>query len=148
LTVSATLPELRSWTTLTDSAGYFWGKVRYTTTFDASASLVNSQRVHLDLGDVREVAEVRLNGKALGTAWCIPFRLPIPAGVLKAQGNVLEVLATNLSANYMRLRDGQQPEWKKFYDANIVDIRYKPFKASAWEPMPSGLLGPIKISDE
>lgn len=145
LKASATLPELRSWTTLSDSAGYFWGKVRYTTTFDASASLVNSQRYQLDLGDVREVAEVRLNGKALGTAWCIPFWLPIPAGLLKPQGNVLEIDVTNLSANYMRLRDGQQPEWKKFYDANIVDIRYKPFKASAWEPMPSGLLGPVLI---
>jgi len=48
----------------------------------------------------------------------------------------------------MRLRDGQLPDWKKFYDINMVDIRYSPFNATNWKPMPSGLLGPVRLIRE
>ncbi|RIV17590.1 glycoside hydrolase [Fibrisoma montanum] len=145
LTTTATLPRLTSWTTLSDSAVYFWGTARYTTTFDLPTTTDLSRSFTLDLGDVRDVAEVRLNGQPLGTAWCLPYQLTIPASQLQKQGNRLEVDVTNLSANYMRLYDRQHPEWKRFYDINIVDIRYRPFDASRWEPMPSGLLGPVRL---
>jgi hypothetical protein len=46
----------------------------------------------------------------------------------------------------MRLYDRLHPEWKKFYDINIVDIRYKPFDATKWDAMPSGLLGPVTLT--
>jgi hypothetical protein len=65
--------------------------------------------------------------------------------ILKEKGNKLEIEVTNLSANYIRLRDKQAPDWKKFYDINIVDITYKKFDAAGWQPMPSGLLGPVKF---
>ncbi|QDK81011.1 glycoside hydrolase [Spirosoma sp. KCTC 42546] len=145
LTTTATMPSLTSWTSLADSAGYFSGTARYTTTFDLPAG-VNVSSYQLDLGDVREVADVKLNGQPLGTAWCIPFRLTIPADLLKPAGNKLEIDVTNLSANYMRLYDKLNPGWKKFYDINIVDIRYRPFDATRWEALPSGLLGPIKLT--
>ncbi|HEV7347068.1 glycosyl hydrolase [Telluribacter sp.] len=145
LPASATLPALTSWTTTSDSAGYFTGTARYTLSFDVPASVVKSKGVTLDLGDVREVAEVRLNGKPVGTAWSVPFRLELPEGILKEKGNLLEIEVTNLSANYMRLVDKVSPGWKKFYDINIVDIQYKRFDASKWEPMPSGLLGPVRL---
>ena len=35
------------------------------------------QRLVLDLGEVRELAEVRLNGKNLGIFWAVPFRVDI-----------------------------------------------------------------------
>ncbi len=105
-----------------------------------------NQTYLLDLGDVREVADVRLNGQPLGTAWCLPFRLTIPAGQLKPRNNRLEIIVTNLSANYMRLYDRQHPGWKKFYDINIVDIRYRPFDATRWDALPSGLLGPVTLT--
>jgi hypothetical protein len=76
-------------------------------------------------------------------AWHIPFSSAFTN--LKSKGNILEIEVTNLSANYMRLRDQQKPDWKKFYDINIVDITYKKFDASKWEPMPSGLLGPVTL---
>ncbi len=145
ITTTHSLSGLTSWTTLNDSASYFSGRGRYTTVFDVPATTDSTQAYTLDLGDVREVAEVRLNGQPLGTAWCIPFQLTIPPNRLRRGSNQLEVTVTNLSANYMRLYDRQHPDWKKFYDINIVDIRYQPFDASKWEPMPSGLLGPVQI---
>ncbi len=141
----ATLNKLESWTLLSDSASYFSGTARYSLTFDLPKGLDTRKKVTLDLGDVREVADVTLNGQKIGTAWSLPFRLEIPTHVLKNKQNRIEIEVTNLSANYMRLRDTQQPEWKKFLDANIVDIQYKPFKASQWTPMPSGLLSDIKL---
>ncbi|MCE7068198.1 glycosyl hydrolase [Dyadobacter sp. CY326] len=140
----AEFTALKSWTSLPDSAVYFSGTARYQLRFDCPEELLTSRVKTLDLGDVREVAVVKLNGKFIGTAWSIPFQLNI-ADKLKAKDNVLEIEVTNLSANYMRLRDTQKPDWKKFEDINIVDITYKKFDASKWEPMPSGLLGPVMI---
>ncbi|GAB2791651.1 glycosyl hydrolase [Rhabdobacter roseus] len=142
---ATSLPQLTSWTTLSDSAGYFSGTARYTLRFDAPAQVLKSKTLTLDLGDVREVAHVRLNGKEVGTAWALPFQLALNGGTLQAKDNVLEIEVTNLSANHMRLVDRQNPGWKKFYDANIVDITYRPFDATRWEPMPSGLLGPVQL---
>jgi hypothetical protein len=140
----AEMKDLKTWTSLPDSAVYFSGTARYELHFDCPEALVKSNVKIIDLGDVREVAAVKLNGKTIGTAWSIPFQLHIKEQ-LKAKDNVLEIEVTNLSANYMRLRDTQQPDWKKFHDINIVDITYKKFDATKWEPMPSGLLGPVKI---
>ncbi len=147
LAASTTMPTLKSWTTLSDSAGYFWGTARYVTTFDLPANSGASTYL-LNLGDVREVADVRLNGQPLGAAWCLPFQLSIPANRLKPRGNQLEIAVTNLSANYMRLYDRRNPGWKKFYDINIVDIRYKPFDATRWDALPSGLLGPVTLTPD
>ncbi|GAB3886456.1 glycosyl hydrolase [Spirosoma agri] len=146
LTASVTVPGPVSWVTLTDSAGFFSGTVRYSTTFDLPGGRARARTYRLNLGDVREVADVRLNGQPIGTAWSIPFQLSIPADRLKPTGNQLTIDVTNLSANYMHLYDRQHPGWKKFYDINIVDIRYKPFDASRWDAVPSGLLGPVTLT--
>ncbi|AEI48606.1 glycosyl hydrolase [Runella slithyformis] len=140
-----TLTQLGSWASLSDSAGYFSGTARYSLTFDLPKGVTSAQKITLDLGDVREVADVTLNGKKIGTAWSLPFRLDIPANTLKTKQNRLLIEVTNLSANYMRLRDAQQPEWKKFQEINVVDIQYKPFNAAKWSPMPSGLLSTVTL---
>lgn len=145
LTSRTRLSRLNSWTSLPDSAVYFSGTARYSLSFDLPVTSRAGQDLLLDLGDVREVAEVRMNGQPLGTAWSIPFRLTVPSALLKPTDNRLEIDVTNLSANYMRLYDERHPEWKKFDDINIVDITYQPFKASNWQPMPSGLLGPVNL---
>jgi hypothetical protein len=64
--------------------------------------------------------------------------------VLQAE-NELNIEVTNLSANRIRYLDRQKVPWKKFYDINIVDIRYQAFDASSWKPVPSGLLGPVHL---
>lgn len=142
---AAKLQKLGSWTELPDSAIYFSGTGKYSIQFDVPKSVLKAGAVQLDLGDVREAASVKINGKQVGALWSIPFVLNLDPGILKEKGNKLEIEVTNLSANYMRLRDKQQPDWKMFYDINVADITYKPFDASAWTPMPSGLLGPVKL---
>lgn len=47
-------------------------------------------RLFLDLGTVKNVAVVRLNGKNLGILWCAPWRVDITKSV-KSTGNVLKV---------------------------------------------------------
>lgn len=139
-----TTDHLFSWTKSQDTmAAYFAGIARYTLSFSLDKKYYN-QAIWLDLGDVRETADVKLNGIKLGTAWCLPFRLRVPPKALKEK-NVLEIEVNNLSANRIRYIDKQGQDWKKFYDINIVDINYKAFDASAWAPVVSGLLGPVKL---
>ena len=144
--------KLESWTKLsTDTmAQYFSGTVRYTLHFNVLDNEIGKAG-WIDLGDVRESATVKLNGKSLGTAWCLPFKLPFTApseslreGSLKKE-NVLEIDVTNLSINRIRYLDKQGVKWQKFYDINMVDINYRPFDASGWQPVASGLLGGVKL---
>jgi hypothetical protein len=124
---------------LSDTASFYSGRAVYTATIKVPKEAADKPDLVLDLGTVNESANVKINGKDIGTVWSIPYRLSIPANVLVAGDNKLEITVTNLSANYMRMYDTQHPEWKKFYDANIVDVTYQPFKAAKWPIMPSGL---------
>lgn len=139
---------LKSWTDLgADDAKRFGGTARYRLEFDApTASREAPVDWLLDLGDVRESARVRLNGRDLGTAWSIPFRIRVPAGSLKPTGNVLELDVTNLAANRIRDLDQRKVSWKIMREINFVNINYKPFDASAWPLTPSGLLGPVILT--
>jgi hypothetical protein len=138
--------KLTSWTSLSPDtmAQYFSGTARYRLTFNALAHQTGKAG-RLDLGDVRESAVVKLNGKTLGTAWSLPYHVPIPAGLLLKDNNQLEIEVTNLSANRIRWMDKKAMLWRKFYDINFVDISYKPFDASGWQPVPSGLLGEVRL---
>jgi alpha-L-rhamnosidase len=138
--------SLKSWTILAKDtmAAYFSGTAKYTTSFNVSTNQIG-KKGWLELGDVRESATVVLNGKSLGTAWCLPFKVFISAGLLKEKDNILEIEVTNVSANRIRYLDKKGGAWKKFYDINMVDIGYRPFDASNWLPVESGLLGPIKV---
>jgi hypothetical protein len=71
--------------------------------------------------------------------------VPIPAGLLLKENNLLEIEVTNLSANRIRYMDKKGIPWRKFYDINFVDITYKPFDASSWLPVSSGLLGEVRL---
>lgn len=135
--------SLQSWVNLSDTtAQYFSGTARYQLSFDLDKSQIKNGWI--DLGDVREMATVKLNGKDLGKYWSLPFRVPFTADMLSTS-NRLEIEVSNLSANRIRYLDKTGVNWKKFYDTNMVDIRYQPFNAAKWEPVPSGLLGTVQL---
>ena len=136
------LTGLVSWTQWDDA---FSGTMLYEATFDCCDE---GAAAELDLGDVREIARVRVNGRDLGCRLLAPYRFRIPAGVLKSKDNRLEVEVTNLGANRLRWNDLNHVNWKYFTDINMVDYDYKPLDAAKWQVLPSGLLGPVTLRSE
>jgi len=135
--------ELKSWTSFGDAeAERFAGTARYRLEFEFDPAA--AREWWLDLGDVRETARVRLNGRDAGVAWAIPFRLRV-GEFLQPGRNVLEIEVTNLAANRVRDLDRRGVDWKIMREINYVNILYKPFDASGWELTPSGLLGPVRL---
>jgi len=139
----ASLSTLRSWTELDDpEAARFAGTARYRITFDAPKQRADAWL--LDLGDVREAARVRLNGKPVGEAWALPFTIGLKSP-LKRRGNVLEVEVSNLPANRIRDMDLRKVDWKIMKDIDLVSLKYTKFDAADWAIAPSGLLGPVRL---
>ena len=141
-----TLDALVGWETLDE---FFSGTMVYSTKFDCgsrgrSPSQDCGSRV-ISLGEVREIARVRLNGHDLGVKFMAPYDFVVPDGVLREKGNVLEVEVTNLGANRLRWNDLNGVKWKYFCDINVVGMNYKPFDASKWKPLKSGLIGPVCV---
>ncbi|HMB99718.1 MAG TPA: glycosyl hydrolase, partial [Flavobacteriaceae bacterium] len=139
----AKIDSLQSWTGLSPEAEAFSGTARYTLEFDAPNNVV-ADNWQLNLGDVRESAKVWLNDKYIGDVWSVPFILNL--GTLKKGKNKLELEVTNLAANRVRDMELQGKEWKIFYEINMVNKDYQKFDATKWDPVPSGLLGPVLIT--
>jgi hypothetical protein len=139
--------ELKSWTELGgDEAKRFGGTARYRLEFDAPSSAgAPPADWLLDLGEVRESARVRLNGRDVATAWSIPFRVRV-GEFLQPGRNILELDVTNLAANRIRDLDQRKVNWKIMREINFVNINYQPFDASGWPLTPSGLLGPVTLT--
>jgi hypothetical protein len=143
LPAAFTADQLASWTTSGDTnAERFAGTARYSLQFDAPAG--SAKEWQLDLGKVCQSAQVRLNGRDLGTLITPPFRVAV--NQLKPKGNVLEVEVTNVSANRIRDLDRRGVKWKTFNDINFVNLDYRPFDASNWPLRDSGLLGPVTLT--
>ena len=71
-------------------------------------------RYILDLGEVKNLATVRVNGKVCGTLWRPPFTIDITEALLGGD-NLLKVDVTNLWVNRM-VGDEQEPddvEWSE-----------------------------------
>ncbi len=120
----------------------FSGTAKYTILFNKPAEQADDWI--LDLGRVCESARVRINGRSVGTLWSFPFRVSLGEALREGQ-NTLEIEVTNLGANRIAELDRQKVPWKKFYNINFVDIKYRPFDASNWPPMDSGLIGPVRL---
>ncbi|MBD0823713.1 glycosyl hydrolase [Aestuariibaculum marinum] len=142
LPASATLDSLKSWTTLSPKAEAFSGTASYTIEFNAPE--INADNWKLNLGDVRESAKIWLNGTYIGDVWSAPFNIQL--GKLKKGTNELKIQVTNLPANRIRAKELRGEEWKIFYEINMVNKDYQKFDATLWNPMPSGLLGPVTLT--
>ena len=139
-----TTTKLASWTEQGGEAERFAGTARYETTFDIPANVTASDW-ELNLGDVRELARVFVNGQQVDYLWSLPFRAFIGKYV-KPGPNTLAIEVTNLSANRIRDMDKRGEPWKNFHEINFVNVHYQPLDASEWPLQPSGLLGPVTLT--
>ncbi len=116
---------------------YYSGKATYSTSFDCEG-LDAKLRYFISLGRVANIASIKINDRDLGVAWCEPWRMAIPAGLLQPRGNSLEIVVANLWINRL-IRDSNLPE-----DQRLTWITGNPFHPD--DPLlESGLLGPVAL---
>lgn len=149
LPTAQTIDRLASWTTFGgDDLKVFSGTAVYSTRFPRPRERADLWR--LDLGRVHDSAQVRLNGRDLETLVGPHYRVTLTTDQLRAS-NVLEVSVTNLMANRIAALDRSGALWKVFYNVNfpsrLPENRGKDglFTAAHWEPLASGLLGPVVL---
>jgi hypothetical protein len=117
---------------------YFSGTASYTKIVHAQPGWFKpGKHLWLDLGDVKDIAAVTLNGRPIGIAWKSPYRVDVTS-VLRRGDNELNIKVTNLWVN--RLIGDQQPDAAKKYTFTT----FKPYNADS-PLLPSGLLGPVQI---
>jgi hypothetical protein len=134
------MEKLADWTEHADpGVRHFSGTARYRTRFVLPPSLAaEGTAVILDLGLVREVAEVAVNGRKIGVLWKAPARLDL-SGHVHAGENQLEVSVTNLWNNRI-VGDLQDPSKPAVTRTNLKNR----FTASS-PLLPSGLIGPVTL---
>jgi len=115
---------------------YFSGTGTYVKTLNAPAEWFSEgSELWLDLGSVKNLAEVIVNGQSLGIIWKTPFRVNV-TGALKEGQNTLEIKVTNLWVN--RLIGDQQPDAGE----KITYTTMRFYRAES-PLLPSGLPGPV-----
>ena len=141
---------------------YFSGIATYTKPFVVPDELIApARRLYLDLGQVAVIAQLKMNGKELGTLWKPPFRVEVTEAVRPGE-NVLEIEVVNLWPNRLigdeqlaedseRKSDGtlkQWPEWLQTDQSSPTGRRtfttWRLWKKDS--PLQeSGLLGPVRL---
>ena len=137
---TAQFDTLVSWTVRPEPGIKFYsGTATYEKTFDLPASAISHPQspIYLDLGDVRELAEVKVNGKSCGIVWCPPWRLDVTDAVIPGE-NKLQIDVVNFWPNRI-IGDASLPAAQRFTRTNIR-------KLTAQTPLePSGLFGPVQL---
>jgi alpha-L-rhamnosidase len=138
---SIKLDKLTSWSDTTDpDVKYFSGAGTYTKTIQASPHWFQpGASLWLDLGNVKNLAEVSVNGVSLGIVWHAPYRVDV-THALQPGSNQLTIKVVNTWVN--RLIGDQQPNATKITFADVT-----PYTANS-PLMPSGLLGTVQILRE
>lgn len=155
--------RLTSWTESADvGVKYFSGTATYVKTIEIPAAWTGRDiALELDLGEVKNVAQVFLNGQDLGVLWKPPFRVALGRAA-HAGSNQLEIKVTNLWINRL-IGDEQLPadrEWNAKMNLEkwpqwLLDGKPSPTgqitftTARHWKKddplVPSGLLGPVQL---
>jgi hypothetical protein len=170
------MAKLDSWTNSTqDGVKFFSGTATYTKTIQAPASWFHpGAKIVLDLGIVRDLADVSINGKPLGLLWKAPYTIDATSA-LKSGANQLQIKITNewinrqigdralpedkriLAPGPAPLRGGGQPPrtnarppappWQDPAQApqHIGGANNGGFSITPQAPIESGLIGPITI---
>ncbi len=147
--VNKILEQPNYWTNfLEEDKLTFSGTAMYSTHFAKPRIAANHYLLHL--GEVKQSAEVFLNGKKMGVLLGPVYQLTIPANLLKAD-NELSIRVTNGMANRIRHLEKTGVVWKKFYNTNFPARLPQNrgadglFTAIKWNVEASGLLGPVTL---
>ncbi len=134
-----TFEKLTAWNeSADDGVKYFSGTGTYIKTVQAPPEwFQKGGRLWLDLGDVRNLAEVSVNGKPAGIAWKVPYRVEV-TGLLKPGGNELRIDIINAWVN--RMIGDRQPNATTKFTFTVPSF----YKANS-PLLPSGLLGPVQV---
>jgi hypothetical protein len=164
------IDELIDWTSgELDDIKFYSGTAIYRKNFAFSnKNTEHEDRYILDLGDVKIVAEVRLNQKSIGVSWMPPFLVDITEA-LKAGENQLEIRLTNQWSNKLigderfppsysgyklegNFPKGKMMDWyvsnEPLPPGQRTTFCTAPFYTADDELMPSGLLGPVRIVEQ
>ena len=135
---TARFDELVSWTTRPEPGiKYYSGTGVYERTFDLPEIPTTGSRLYLDLGKVRELAEVKVNGQSCGIVWCPPWRVDITSAV-KSGPNQLQIDVVNFWPNRI-IGDASQPASQRMTRTNIRKL------TAQTPPEPAGLFGPVTL---
>jgi len=136
---------------------HYSGIASYTKTFDLPEySGTDISGIFLDLGKVRNLAKIKLNGKDLGVIWTYPMEVKITDAVRK-KNNHLQIEVANLWINRLigdesepwdGIENGKWPDW-------LINGTHRPSKRYTFTThrfynkddnlVESGLLGPVRI---
>jgi hypothetical protein len=151
--------QLSDWTARPEEGIRFYsGIARYSKTFDLPAAPGASPSTDwvLDLGTVKNMARVRLNGKDLGVVWTAPWQVTI-TGAVQPKNNRLEIEVANLWINRLigdeqfpddGVQKGRWPDWvlngTRRPTQRFTFTTHRFYKKG--DPLqPSGLIGPVTI---
>ncbi|MDO6430753.1 glycosyl hydrolase [Flavitalea sp. BT771] len=150
--------SLYDWTaSKVDGIRYYSGEAHYRKTFNLP--LHQNGRIYLDLGKVKDMARIKLNGKDLGVVWTAPWRVDI-TDVARTRGNQLDITIANRWPNRLigderlpddGIKDDKWPEWllkgQPRTSGRFTFTTYKHYTKDS-PLLPSGLLGPVRILRE
>ena len=103
-----------------DYVRHFSGTATYRTTVKLPEE-VQGRTVRLDMGDVREMARVKVNGRDAGGVWTAPYKVDI-TDMLRKGKNEIEIEVVNTWVNKLvgdsRLPEDERETWSNFRTHN------------------------------
>ncbi len=151
-------PSLADWTKQPEEGiKYYSGIASYSKTFDLPEYTgLQSCELFLDLGSVKNLARVTLNGRDLGVLWTPPWQVRI-TGFIKRRSNHLRIDVANLWINRLigdetkpfdGIVNGKWPEWlvnKVPRTSGRYTFTTHHYYKKGDPLSESGLLGPVTI---
>ena len=137
---------------------YYSGIAHYHNTIELAADVLSAKNtdLFLDLGEVANMARIRINGKDLGVVWTAPFRVKITCAVVPGT-NQIDIEVANLWPNRLigdeqfpddGIKNNQWPEWmqkKQPRTSGRYTFTTLKFYKKDSELLKSGLLGPVRV---
>lgn len=133
--------ELKSWTEFSEEGiKYYSGTATYNKIFTLSKKEIKNKKLLLDLGNVQEMASIKINDQQLSVKWSAPFVFDI-SKYAKPGKNKLEVEVVNMWPNRL-IGDSKFPENARLTKTNVKKFEVDDAKKYLRK---SGLIGPVKI---